>query len=264
MDNATIQVSLQPERVERKKILKLNKTRKNNEQRREPKGVQVCADWSSSAHNTKPLTAKSVQSTKKKHSLAVPHRAIGYLSAMSLVLWKPLHLMQQHQHFVLHRTLQPRFHNLWISRIKSHGSTKRKHTKSPNSHPKLDRTTQQQQQQAQGTSPLLSQYHQQQMVQQEYQCHSSLSDILKANVFTRWRTWKGWTRTTTATCTGLHVASVHLPLYHWLTSSTAGQTEHKGDEFILDIEAVQESAYKCVASHLFLKALKESGICGLL
>ena len=75
------------------------------------------------------------------------------------------------------------------SRTKSHGSTKREHTASPRSHLKLDRTLQQQQQQTQqGTSPLLSQLHQQQTVQQEYQRHPSLSEILKANVLTRGRT----------------------------------------------------------------------------
>ena len=40
--------------------------------------------------------------------------------------------------------------------------------------------------------------------------------------------WKGWTRTTIETCTGLHVVSACFPLPHWLTSSMMDQTEHKG------------------------------------
>ena len=98
-------------------------------------------------------------------------------------------------------------------------------------------------------------------IQQEYQCHSSLSDILKTNVFTRGR----WSRTTTTTALVVTSCVCLLSLTHWLTSSTVDQTEYKGQQAILDLEwhRRNSTAGKKVALRLFLKALEESGICGL-
>ena len=64
-----------------------------------------------------------------------------------------------------------------------------------------------------------------------------------------------------------------FPLLCWLTSSMVDQTEHKWQQAHLDLEGsaalqvkkcrkVQTS--KHMASHLFINALKESGVCGLL
>ena len=83
----------------------------------------------------------------------------------------------------LHKMLQSCFHNPRLAQ--SHAALQRESTQQAHSSPKLERTLQQQQQ-VQGTFPLLSQFHQQQMVRQEYQYHS-LSDILKTDVLTRRR-----------------------------------------------------------------------------
>ena len=78
--------------------------------------------------------------------------------------------------------------------------------------------------------------------------------------------WRGWTRTTTAACTGCHVVNAHFPLYCWLTSSTVDKTEHKWQ---WAHPWPRSSAGKCkqvstLTSCLFLKVLEESGVCSIL
>ena len=78
----------------------------------------------------------------------------------------------------------------------------------------------------------VAQHHQQQTVQQEYQCHPFTQwDFWRQMCSQEEGLWKGWTRTTTAACTCCHIVSAWFPLYCWLTSSTVDrvdQKEHKG------------------------------------
>ena len=71
------------------------------------------------------------------------------------------------------------------------------------------------------------------MVQQEYQHHSSLSETMKANVLTKGRILKRLDQDNNSNCTGLHVASVCLPLpsgWHPLLQTRQSTAEHKGQQ----------------------------------
>ena len=128
-------------RVAHWKALKQNK-RKNNEQRWKSSRCTSVCDWSSSEHNTKHLTAKVCAKYKKKHVLAMSHRAIDHIIFNTLSLSSGSLCASFNSIDISFSTGCSLVFTATKSCTKSHSSTKREYTASLKSHPKLNRTLQ--------------------------------------------------------------------------------------------------------------------------